>query len=95
MQLIITCEHAGNEVPEEYKHLFRQDPEVLQTHRGIDIGALELTNTLAAKMQKEPYLHTLTRLLVDLNRSVQSPTLFSEYTQEQPLDVREEIFKNY
>lgn len=94
-QLIITCEHAGNEVPREYRHLFEDHPEPLETHRGIDIGALKLTNTIAEKMQQKPYLHTVTRLLVDLNRSVQSPTLFSEFTREEPLSVREDIFENY
>lgn len=94
-KLIISCEHAGNEVPKEYHHLFEHKPETLETHRGIDIGALELTNTLAEKMEQEAYLHTVTRLLVDLNRSVQSPTLFSEYTKDQPQSVREHIFKKY
>ncbi|PAU93507.1 N-formylglutamate amidohydrolase [Aliifodinibius salipaludis] len=94
-QLIITCEHAGNEVPEEFRHLFDHGSEILKTHRGIDIGALELTNTISAMLEKEPYLNTVTRLLVDLNRSTQSPNLFSEFTREQPLHVREKIFKEY
>jgi len=94
-KLLISCEHAGNEVPEEYTHLFEDDPETLQTHRGIDIGALNLTNTIAQEMGQRPYIHTITRLLVDLNRSVQSPTLFSEFTEEEPISVREDIFKNY
>ncbi|MDZ7658550.1 N-formylglutamate amidohydrolase [Fodinibius sp.] len=94
-QLIITCEHAGNEVPEEFHHLFEDNPEILETHRGIDIGALELTNAISDRLNKEPYLNTVTRLLVDLNRSTQSPTLFSEFTREQPLHVREQIFEKY
>jgi predicted N-formylglutamate amidohydrolase len=94
-QLIITCEHAGNDVPEEFRHLFKHNSGVLETHRGIDIGALELTNSISELLKKEPYLHTVTRLLVDLNRSTQSPTLFSEFTREQPLHIREKIFKKY
>lgn len=94
-KLIISCEHAGNEVPKEYRHLFEHDSQTLNTHRGVDIGALELTNTIAEKMEQEPYLHTITRLLVDLNRSVQNPALFSEFTRDQSQEVREQIFKNY
>lgn len=94
-QLIITCEHAGNKVPVEFRHLFEHNPEVLETHRGIDIGAMELTNAISKRLGKEPYLNTVTRLLVDLNRSTQSPTLFSEFTREQPLQVREKIFEKY
>lgn len=94
-RLIISCEHAGNDVPEEYRHLFKHGRDTLQTHRGIDIGALDLTNAIAKKMEQEAHLHTVTRLLVDLNRSVQSPTLFSEFTRDEPLEVREDIFDRY
>ncbi|NGP90280.1 N-formylglutamate amidohydrolase [Fodinibius halophilus] len=94
-QMIISCEHAGNEVPNEYHHLFEHNTAPLKTHRGIDIGALKLANTIADEMEQESFLHTVTRLLVDLNRSVQSPTLFSEFTKEQPLSVREDIFESY
>jgi len=94
-QLIITCEHAGNEVPEEYRHLFKHASKTLNTHRGIDFGALELTNTVAKKLKQEPFLHTVTRLLVDLNRSVQHPTLFSEFTRDESVEVRENIFERY
>ena len=94
-RLIISCEHAGNDVPDEYSHLFEHGEDALQTHRGIDIGALELTNSIAQKMKKEAHLHTVTRLLVDLNRSVQSPTLFSEFTRDETIEVREDIFDRY
>lgn len=94
-QLVLTCEHAGNEVPEKYRHLFEGHGDVLQTHRGIDIGALELTNTISRKMKREAYLHTITRLLVDLNRSVRNPTLFSEFTRDLPDDIRQQIFEEY
>ena len=37
--LVLSCEHAHNRVPARYRHLF--DAELLESHRGYDLGALE------------------------------------------------------
>ena len=44
---LITCEHAGNFVPANYRYLFLGNEAVLDTHRGIDIGAGALAENLA------------------------------------------------
>ena len=79
-RLLLTCEHGGNRVPARYAHLFRGARAVLQTHRGWDIGALALARRLSRRLGV-PVLHTsVTRLLVDLNRSLGNRrTLFSEF----------------
>ena len=41
MRIVLTCEHGGNDIPETYKKLFPND-DLLKTHRGYDIGALDL-----------------------------------------------------
>lgn len=94
-KLVITCEHAGNKVPEKYRHLFEDKEEVLNTHRGIDIGALELTQTICSTLQKEPHLHKVTRLLIDLNRSLHNPSAFSEFVEHVGEEERQEIIDNY
>ncbi|MFH5883230.1 N-formylglutamate amidohydrolase [Halalkalibaculum sp. DA3122] len=94
-ELIITCEHAGNEVPSGYRSLFEDDPEILKTHRGYDIGALELTRTCARKLKVSPYLHSVTRLLVDLNRSLHSPELFSEFMESLDEKGRQMVLEQY
>lgn len=93
--IIITCEHAGNEVPEHYRDLFINNPEVLKTHRGYDIGALELTQTCAAKLQVTPHVHSVTRLLVDLNRSLNSSELFSEFVESLDEGKRRSVVEEY
>lgn len=94
-QLIISCEHAGNEVPEPYKHLFESDFDVLNTHRAIDIGAMELTGTISDKMRQEAYIHTVSRLLVDLNRSVDNPSIFSEFVSRQSDNLLNRLLEDY
>ncbi|MDZ7771349.1 MAG: N-formylglutamate amidohydrolase [Balneolaceae bacterium] len=94
-QLVLTCEHAGNRVPERYTDVFRNDAPVLETHRGYDIGALELTQAIAEACEVEPHLHTVTRLLVDLNRSLHNPTAFSEYVRDFEQEDRSELVRRY
>lgn len=31
---LVTCEHAGNEVPERWRHLFMGEEKLLTSHRG-------------------------------------------------------------
>ncbi len=77
--VIFACEHASRHVPRRYRALFRRREALLESHRGWDPGALELARTLAGRFAAPLFRGVVTRLLVYLNRSLQSPTLFSEY----------------
>ena len=94
-QLIITCEHGGNEVPEEFRHIFAGCEEVLATHRGYDIGALEVAERLAARFDAPHFASQITRLLVELNRSPHHRSLFSEYSKSLPPEQREDILRRF
>ena len=94
-QLIVTCEHAGNDVPELYKPLFVGHEVLLPTHRGWDPGALVLAREMAERFGAPLYFDTTTRLLVDLNRSVGTPDLHSEATRHLPLSERRLILERY
>ena len=48
--LLLTCEHAVNAVPERWRHLFRGNTEVLETHRGWDRGAADLAEAIAREL---------------------------------------------
>lgn len=92
---VVTCEHAGNEVPDAYAHLFTQAGGVLESHRGYDPGALGVAVRLAALLSA-PLLHTLvTRLLVEANRSIANPDLFSPFTRGLPERERRRIIERY
>jgi len=79
-QIIITCEHGGNEVPSSYARLFRGADGILKTHLGYDIGALAVAKDIAAVLHAPLHASTTTRLLIDLNRSVGHTSCFSEFT---------------
>ena len=71
--LIFLCDHASNAIPPEYGTL-GLGPE-LATHIGHDIGAAEVTRHLAARFGAPAVLARWSRLLIDLNRGEDDPTL--------------------
>ncbi len=95
MQVFVSCEHGGNRVPEKYQHLFADRQALLNSHRGYDIGILPFAERLAAEFHAPLISATVTRLLVDLNRSPKSRSLFSELTHPLPPGERQEILRLY
>lgn len=81
MAVVVSCEHAGNRVPTPYRPLFRGSKRVLQSHRGWDPGALELARAIARSLDAPLVSTTVSRLVVECNRSIGHPRLFSEFTR--------------
>lgn len=78
---LFSCEHGGRGVPAEYAALFLGCDEILASHRGWDPGALEVFGALAPELADAAFEMTTTRLLVDVNRSLEHPRVFSEFTR--------------
>ena len=93
--VLITCEHGGNRIPARYKPLFRGADEVLGSHRGHDPGALVLARQLAKTLDAPLVSATVSRLLVELNRSPGHPRQFSEFTRDLSPDERELIITRH
>ena len=89
--LLITCEHGGHEIPEPHRHLFTGAEETLRSHRGWDAGALALARRLAADLAAPVIFATTCRLLVELNRSLGQPDLFSEFTRSLSPDEKQRL----
>ena len=92
--LLLSCEHGGNEVPANLRACFTGDEEVLKTHRGMDLGALNLFQTLAPLAQHSQYA-TRSRLCIELNRSAHHPRLFSPYMHNLPVAEKEKLLRFY
>jgi predicted N-formylglutamate amidohydrolase len=79
--ILVSCEHATAAVPAEFRFLFKGDVEVLKTHRAFDPGAEETANELCRAMGcRPPFMGSFTRLLIDLNRSLDNPAVYSEFS---------------
>lgn len=93
-KLIVSCEHGGNTVPAAYRQVFSGRSDILASHRGYDIGALQLAKALAPLADFSQFC-TVTRLLVELNRSAHHPKLFSEFTHGLPQESKQTIISQY
>jgi predicted N-formylglutamate amidohydrolase len=95
--IVLTCEHGGNRVPARHARLFAsaRARAALSSHRGLDIGALRVARFLERRL-RAPLIHsTVTRLLVELNRSIGHRELFSEFSARLSGAERERILRRH
>jgi predicted N-formylglutamate amidohydrolase len=72
--LLFLCDHAGNRLPPGYGTLGLA-PAEFETHIAYDIGAAHVARALAADFGAPAILGVFSRLLIDLNRGPDDPTL--------------------
>lgn len=72
--LLFVCDHASNALPSSCGTL-GLEPHLFDTHIAHDIGAAEVTRTLANAFGAAAVLARWSRLLIDLNRGADDPTL--------------------
>jgi predicted N-formylglutamate amidohydrolase len=92
---VITCEHGGNRLPTRFRPLFARRWQQLHSHDGWDRGALRLAREMAAALGGEHHWSVVSRLLVDLNRSIGAPDNFSDVTATLDSATRTEILEQY
>ncbi len=94
MKLLITCEHAGNRIPPAWQDRVSIPKHVLESHRGIDIGAKRLAQDLAKALKTPLFLFETSRLFVEGNRSLHHQRLFSEFSQHLTRDEKQEVIES-
>jgi predicted N-formylglutamate amidohydrolase len=94
LKIIITCEHATNQIPPEFSELFKESKARLQSHEGWDIGAKEIALAFAQNADYA-YFGIVSRLLIELNRSLHHPHLFSDLSKHLSLKARRQLIVNY
>lgn len=92
--LFLSCEHGGNVVPPALAPWFKGARSVLRTHRGYDLGALDLFEHLKP-MAAASRSNRLSRLCIEYNRETISPALFSQYTSELPAHLKVLLLAGY
>jgi len=93
--IVVTCEHAGNQIPKAYDYLFRNKEKLLNSHRGWDPGAVEIAQSVARVLKARLFETRISRLLVDCNRSHDNPEVFSEYTAVMNRTVKNYLLNEY
>ena len=78
-----------------FRPLFDGQRTLLDSHRGYDSGALVMANALTDALRAPLVASTTSRLLVDLNRSLGHPHLFSSVTRGTTPETRAQIVEEY
>lgn len=83
VRFVLSCEHGGNRIPAPYAGLFAsaEAQEALSSHRGWDPGSVEIGERLASVLGAPLVVQRVSRLLVECNRSMGHPKLWSEFSE--------------
>jgi predicted N-formylglutamate amidohydrolase len=76
-RVVVTCEHASNAIPGTYKRL-GLDRRSLESHIAHDLGARDVARFYARALGADFHEGKWSRLVVDLNRSVDHRNLVAE-----------------
>ncbi|MBK6265402.1 N-formylglutamate amidohydrolase [Marivirga sp. S37H4] len=95
IKYLVSCEHGGNQIPTTYKADFMAHEEILQSHRGWDKGALLCALLISKRLNYPIYYNEVSRLLVECNRTLSHPDLFSFISKEYSDAIKETIINQY
>ena len=93
--VLLTCEHAAYKLPDEFSELMNIPPEILTSHRGWDQGAYIFYNHMSNFLKCKSFAGDYSRLLIDLNRSIHSKNLYSQFSGKLPHDTKKKILEKY
>lgn len=94
VKLILTCEHGGNDIPAGFRSYFKNEEDALNSHRGYDLGAFDVFQDLKSLSDYSNFSKT-SRLLIELNRSLHHPNLFSTFTKMLSKDEKTELINTF
>lgn len=95
VHVLVTVEHATNAIAKEVEHLFVDHEEILTSHRAYDYGALAYAKALSENLSCPLIQAPVSRLVIDCNRSMTHPKLFSEFTKQLTQECREGLIESY
>lgn len=86
----LSCEHASNRMPPGYAWP-NADKHLRHTHWAWDPGAAHITRMLAKEFDAPAVLSRFSRLLIDPNRELSSPTLFRDMADGAPVALNTDM----
>lgn len=83
-QVLLVGDHVSNSIPAAMNRL-GLDESILQQHIAYDIGTRKLINHLSQHLDAPAVLAGYSRLVVDLNRSLEDPSIIPEISDSIPI----------
>ncbi len=95
LSLLFTCEHSSFGFPKEFEASTIRYRKLIESHRGWDRGAIEIARALKNRFKAPLIEGKYSRLLIDLNRSLNHSKCFSEITKPLSRDIKDSIIAKY
>jgi predicted N-formylglutamate amidohydrolase len=95
LKTVFTCEHGGNQIPEQYKSTLQNFQSALTTYKAYDIGAMSLYKDLLEETGDFGNHFQFCRMLVDVDKGLKNLDLFSQAVAKLPVKDRNKILKDY
>lgn len=92
---IVTAEHASSAIPHECGGVFNGFIETLETHQIYDVGIKPIAEAFAGFLNCPLLLGEVTRLAVDLNRSIGNVSQFSKPVFESSEALKFDLLQRY
>ncbi len=92
---VISCEHASAEIPGPWRPVLADYVTTREEHEIWDPGAKQMAQELGRLLPSSVFLGEASRLLVDLNRSLNHRAFFSPPMMDIPAAQRTEILCRY
>jgi len=89
--IVLTCEHASNQLPEGYSWSENDRINFVDTHWSYDPGALDVAMFLAKELKCVLVYSLYSRLLCDVNRDVTADTLFRPIGDGNIIDLNKNL----
>jgi predicted N-formylglutamate amidohydrolase len=87
--ILLIADHASNRLPESLE--LGIPPHLLDDHIAVDIGAAALTRSLAERLGAPAILARFSRLVVDLNREADEPSVIAASSDGYPIPGNEAL----
>ena len=87
---LVTCEHASNSFPASLP-LPAADSHLADMHWAVDIGAEDFTREFSARLSAPALLSRVSRLVVDVNRPLNSDTLMRNRADGKAITLNSNI----
>lgn len=91
--LVLSSEHAGNEIPSFLKEKVVISNQVLNSHRGLDVGASYLSELMEEILEVPVQQFKISRLIIEGNRPLGDKGLFSSYMKNASSAEKEMLIK--
>lgn len=89
--IVITAEHASNDLPEGYSWTENDRKYFVDEHWGYDLGSLDMATHIARELKCVLVYSLYSRLLTDVNRNIAANTLFRQGGDGQIVDLNKDI----